>query len=85
MYVDIDFIALHFWWGLILQKWKISCFKHEDYSSESPAPEFIEDIYPEELVKPNFDKPSTVKKDWVSRFVEVISFFTPFEFMSVRN
>lgn len=51
-------------------KWKISCFRHEDSSSETPKSESIDDILSGELVKPEFNKPSTVQKDWASSFRE---------------
>lgn len=64
--------------GVSSQKWKISCFRHEDSSSETPKSESIDDILSGELVKPEFNKPSTVQKDWASSFREVIFCFTDF-------
>ncbi|KAA8520894.1 hypothetical protein F0562_011567 [Nyssa sinensis] len=51
-------------------KWKISCFRQEEFSSRAEKPEFIEDILHEELVKPEFDKPGVIKRNWISSLQE---------------
>lgn len=57
-----------------LQKWKFSCFRHEDFSSETPKLDYVEHYLPGEPVKPEFEKPNTSKKDWKTTFREVTSF-----------
>ncbi|XP_057967529.1 uncharacterized protein LOC131157410 isoform X2 [Malania oleifera] len=57
-------------------KSKFWCFRHEEYSSETPNSEFIEHILPEELVNPeelanpDIDKSSAVKKLWNTSLLE---------------
>ncbi|GAV85098.1 Abi domain-containing protein [Cephalotus follicularis] len=43
---------------------KISCFRHEEFASQSEKSESFEHFEPEELVKPEFDNSGAVKKDW---------------------
>ncbi|XWS48864.1 hypothetical protein CRYUN_Cryun13aG0113100 [Craigia yunnanensis] len=51
-------------------KWKISCFRHEEFSPENPKSEYIEHFLPEELVQPEFNKSSSHKRDWKSTLQE---------------
>ncbi|XP_044485276.1 uncharacterized protein LOC123210850 [Mangifera indica] len=51
-------------------KWKISCFRHEEISAESSKPEIVEHLLPEELVKPEFEKSKSGKRDWASTLRE---------------
>ncbi|GMH22672.1 hypothetical protein Nepgr_024515 [Nepenthes gracilis] len=53
-------------------RWKISCFRQEEISSEDLKSEADEDILAEELVKPKFDNSRVVRKDWSSILKEVI-------------
>ncbi|PKI56890.1 hypothetical protein CRG98_022719, partial [Punica granatum] len=50
--------------------WKISCFRHDSLSPESPIPDFVEHLLPEEPVKPELDKAVVVRKDWKTKFRE---------------
>ncbi|KAL6979529.1 hypothetical protein U1Q18_021190 [Sarracenia purpurea var. burkii] len=52
------------------KKWKISCFRHEDFTSGDPKPELVDDNICEELVKPELDKPSAKTRDWISSLKE---------------
>ncbi|XP_058224264.1 uncharacterized protein LOC131333649 [Rhododendron vialii] len=54
----------------VLPKWKISCFRDEDFASGDPKPEIIEDNVHEELVEPKVETPSERKRDWVSSLQE---------------
>uniref|UniRef100_A0A5B6YR47 CAAX prenyl protease 2/Lysostaphin resistance protein A-like domain-containing protein n=1 Tax=Davidia involucrata TaxID=16924 RepID=A0A5B6YR47_DAVIN len=47
-------------------KWRFSCFRHEDSSSEFLESEYVEENLPEELVNPEFNQPNAVKDNWVS-------------------
>ncbi|MBA0845871.1 hypothetical protein Goarm_022624 [Gossypium armourianum] len=53
-----------------LQKWKISCFRHEGFSPENPKPEYIEHFLPEELVQTELYKSSAHRRDWKSTLKE---------------
>lgn len=57
---------------IILQRLKISCFRHEDVASETPKTEFVEHYLPEELVNSENDKSSAGKRDWASSLREVL-------------
>jgi hypothetical protein len=57
---------------IILQRLKISCFRHEDVASETPKTEFVEHYLPEELVNLENDKSSAGKRDWATSLREVI-------------
>lgn len=55
-----------------MQKWKISCFRHEDFSPENPKSDGVEHCLHEKLVKkPELNNPADVKKDWISNLQEV--------------
>ncbi|CAB4280039.1 unnamed protein product [Prunus armeniaca] len=43
---------------------RISCFRKEDSSSETPKADYIGHLVPEEVVKTEFDDSKVVKKDW---------------------
>lgn len=64
----------HFWICLVsnLQKWKISCFRHEEISPENSKSDYVEHFLPEELVQPELDKSSARKRDWKSTLQEVM-------------
>lgn len=62
----------------VLPKWKISCFRNEDFASGDPEPEIIEDNVHEELVEPKVETPSERKRDWVSSLQEVGGLIIPF-------
>ncbi|CAK9185090.1 unnamed protein product [Ilex paraguariensis] len=47
-------------------KWRFSCFRQGDTSSEFLRAESTEDKLPEELVNPQFDQSNVVKSDWIS-------------------
>ncbi|KAH7550203.1 hypothetical protein JRO89_XS13G0154100 [Xanthoceras sorbifolium] len=53
-------------------KWKVSCFRHEELSQENSKskPDYVEHFLPEELIKPEFDNSSSVKRDWASTLKE---------------
>ncbi|KAB1215392.1 hypothetical protein CJ030_MR4G025318 [Morella rubra] len=51
-------------------KFKISCFRHEDFASETSKPEFVEHYLPEESVKPENDKSCAGNRDWASSLRE---------------
>ncbi|XP_015572148.2 uncharacterized protein LOC8287459 [Ricinus communis] len=53
-------------------KWKISCFKHEDFSPVNPKSDDVEHCLPEKLAKqPELDNNSTdVKRDWITTLQE---------------
>lgn len=61
-----------------MQGWKISCFRNDNPSSESPLPDFSE-LVSEERVKPDLDKAVVNKKDWTSVFIKVIVVFLNFQ------
>ncbi|KAK9039942.1 hypothetical protein V6N11_015124 [Hibiscus sabdariffa] len=52
------------------KKRKISCFRHEGFSPENPKSEYIDNFLSEELVQPEFKKPSAGKRDWKSTLEE---------------
>ncbi|KAM1397098.1 hypothetical protein ACFX2I_014713 [Malus domestica] len=43
---------------------RISCFRQEEFSSDTPKSEYIEHLVPEEVVKSEFDDSKVVKRDW---------------------
>ncbi|XP_019053817.1 PREDICTED: uncharacterized protein LOC104600418 [Nelumbo nucifera] len=47
------------------KKWKVSCFRHEDSSSDTSESELSEDNLPGELVEPELNRSDVVKKDCV--------------------
>ncbi|XP_050229639.1 uncharacterized protein LOC126678779 [Mercurialis annua] len=52
-------------------RWKISCFRHEDFSSVNPKSDGVEHSLPENLVKQPEPEPEPgnsngVKRDWIS-------------------
>ncbi|KAG6684904.1 hypothetical protein I3842_12G086400 [Carya illinoinensis] len=55
---------------LLKTKLKISCFRHEDFASETPKTEFLEHYLPEETVKTENDKLCASKGDWASNLRE---------------
>ena len=60
---------------IIFQRLQISCFRHEDFASETPKTEFVEHYLPEESVNSENDKSGASKKDWTSSLREVILSF----------
>lgn len=56
---------------IVLQRWKVSCFKQEELFPENSKPDFVERFVPEELIKPEYENPNPVKRDWRSSFREV--------------
>ncbi|KAJ9173674.1 hypothetical protein P3X46_016787 [Hevea brasiliensis] len=56
-------------------KWKISCFRHEDFSPVNPKSDGVEHGLPEKLVKePELDNSTDVKRDWISSLREAADF-----------
>ncbi|XP_059662267.1 uncharacterized protein LOC132308259 [Cornus florida] len=53
-------------------KWKISCFREEEFSSGAPEPDFLGDVSEENLAKQEFNKPSDTERDWLSRLREAL-------------
>ncbi|KAL2902707.1 Connector enhancer of kinase suppressor of ras [Bienertia sinuspersici] len=51
-------------------RWKICCFRQEEFSAENLKPEGAEDILGEELVKPKLEIQKIVDKDWRSSLGE---------------
>ncbi|XP_054786688.1 uncharacterized protein LOC129292961 isoform X1 [Prosopis cineraria] len=47
-------------------KWRFSCYRHENSSSEVRSSELIEDEFSEDLVKPNCDQSKDLNRDWLS-------------------
>nr|DAD19089.1 TPA_asm: hypothetical protein HUJ06_020552 [Nelumbo nucifera] len=54
------------------KKWKVSCFRHEDSSSDTSESELSEDNLPGELVEPELNRSDVVKKDCVLSLKEVM-------------
>ncbi|KAL7188998.1 hypothetical protein ACSBR1_038795 [Camellia fascicularis] len=52
------------------KKWKILCFRHEEFGYGDSKPEFTEDPIYEELAKPKLDESCGRTKDWVSSLQE---------------
>ncbi|XAR70236.1 hypothetical protein NMG60_11027024 [Bertholletia excelsa] len=52
------------------RKWKISCFKQDEFASGHPNPEFTEHSVCEKLVNSASDETSGGKRDWVSSLQE---------------
>lgn len=57
--------------GFVLQRLKVSCFRHEEFSSETSKPEAVDDVLHEDLQEPEINKPSSSKGGWVSTLQEV--------------
>ncbi|GAY39206.1 hypothetical protein CUMW_042590 [Citrus unshiu] len=55
---------------LTRNKWKISCFRHEEISPENSKPESIEHFVQDELVKPEIDQSNPIKRDWATTLRE---------------
>ncbi|KAH9719338.1 CAAX amino terminal protease family protein [Citrus sinensis] len=55
---------------LTRNKWKISCFRHEEISPENSKPESIEHFVQDELVKPEIDQSNSIKRDWATTLRE---------------
>ncbi|KAJ8768523.1 hypothetical protein K2173_022620 [Erythroxylum novogranatense] len=51
-------------------KWKVSCFRHEDFSPIKPKSDGAEHFLPEESAKPEVDNCTNVKRDWISSLRE---------------
>ncbi|KAJ8764823.1 hypothetical protein K2173_010288 [Erythroxylum novogranatense] len=47
-------------------KWKVSCFRQEDFSPVTSKPESVEHLLPEESSKPEVDNSTYTKRDWKS-------------------
>lgn len=59
--------------GFTLQEWnKISCFRNEDFSSETQNSEYVEHFVPEEVGESECKNSNTVKRDLKSILREVI-------------
>ena len=56
----------------MMQKWKISCFRQEEFPSGDPNPEHVEDNLCEELVRPELDESKAKTRDWISSLQEVM-------------
>ncbi|CAL5360142.1 unnamed protein product [Camellia sinensis] len=52
------------------KKWKILCFRREEFGYGDSKPEFTEDPIYEELAKPKLDESCGKTKDWVSSLQE---------------
>ncbi|GFZ01472.1 CAAX amino terminal protease family protein [Actinidia rufa] len=52
------------------EKWKILCFRQEEFPSGDPNPEHVEDNLCEELARPELDKPKAKTRDWISSLQE---------------
>ncbi|XP_011022595.1 PREDICTED: uncharacterized protein LOC105124322 isoform X2 [Populus euphratica] len=51
-------------------KWRVSCFRNEEISQVNPGSDSVERYAPEELVKPELDNSTNVKRDWISSLRE---------------
>ncbi|KAL9386994.1 hypothetical protein Peur_020118 [Populus x canadensis] len=51
-------------------KWRVSCFRNEEISQVNPGSDSVERYVPEELVKPELDNSTNVKRDWISSLRE---------------
>ncbi|GMQ05579.1 hypothetical protein CsSME_00050553 [Camellia sinensis var. sinensis] len=60
------------------KKWKILCFRREEFGYGDSKPEFTEDPIYEELAKPKLDESCGKTKDWVSSLQEVIGLIVLF-------
>ncbi|KAI9098532.1 hypothetical protein K1719_025157 [Acacia pycnantha] len=49
-----------------INKWRFSCYRHENFSSEDRSTELIEDGFSENLVQRNCDQSKDLNKDWLS-------------------
>lgn len=49
-----------------IKRLKVSCFRHEEFSSETSKPEAVDDVLHEDLQEPEINKPSRSKGSWVS-------------------
>ncbi|XP_057521418.1 uncharacterized protein LOC130801567 [Amaranthus tricolor] len=60
-------------------RWKICCFRQEEFSAENLHQEVVGDVSADELVKPKVDNQGIVKKDWASCLREAaVSIFGAF-------
>ncbi|XP_031094539.1 uncharacterized protein LOC115998988 [Ipomoea triloba] len=55
---------------LTRKKWKISCFRNEEFCSGESNPEVIEEVLQEDQRKSEIDKSSVGKRDWISLLAE---------------
>ncbi|KAL9349911.1 hypothetical protein Peur_057166 [Populus x canadensis] len=51
-------------------KWRVSCFRNDEISQVNPGSDSVERYVPEELVKPELDNSTNVKRDWISSLRE---------------
>ncbi|KAJ6415116.1 CAAX AMINO TERMINAL PROTEASE [Salix viminalis] len=51
-------------------KWRVSCFRNEEISQVNPGSDSVERYVPEELVKPELDNSTNVKRNWISSLRE---------------
>ncbi|KAI9398160.1 hypothetical protein POPTR_003G133800v4 [Populus trichocarpa] len=51
-------------------KWRVSCFRNEEISQVNSGSDSVERYVPEELVKPELDNSTNVKRDWISSLRE---------------
>lgn len=61
-----------------LQKFNISCFRHEHHYSETSKPEDIDHLLPEELVQSESSQSSLAERDWNSILQKVINLWFAF-------
>lgn len=57
--------------SVVLQRWKVSCFRREETSSEFHESKNTEDKLPECSVDPELDQPGIAKEDWISNLRKV--------------
>lgn len=55
----------------MLQRLKVSCFRHEDFSAETSKGDAVEDVLREDLQEVEIKKPSGSKGGWISSLQEV--------------
>ncbi|PIM98765.1 hypothetical protein CDL12_28752 [Handroanthus impetiginosus] len=53
------------------KKWKISCFRHEEFSSDAPNPESTVEILHDSDTLDN-GKPNVVRRNWATSLTEVV-------------
>ncbi|KAI4352945.1 hypothetical protein L6164_007149 [Bauhinia variegata] len=53
-------------------KWRILCFRQENFPSEAPGFDHVEDKLSADLVEPKFCQSQDLKKDWLSSLHKVI-------------
>ncbi|KAF9615042.1 hypothetical protein IFM89_021613 [Coptis chinensis] len=56
----------------LYKKRKVCCFRHEEFASRGSESELVEDKLLEDLVEPELEELSVIKKDFVTTFQEVI-------------